>query len=331
MLTWLLCVFVLTPLAVIQTVCAVMLVYAPICMKDGVIGVMLVSVLLLLLVNKIVRLIRFGTGTSMIYIILDFITAALRLPLQLISNLLAFIAIFTHWNVDARNEPSIEIDGILDSICIYLLEFEFGMAPRIEVKKQKNNGPQIYPTDSDEVKAQKSFAYLKSYKWKNVRYQFKLLLLTLLHSWIAVLILFLAIEDLEMFLQIIIVLVAFCAYIWLCMATATMKDVEMDYDYYDPVTKTELTFDAADVLKGGDIKPVKTKVISKAGMKNKFTIRMILYFIFGMLIHINQFIIFVLALLIPAGKKVLPCRAKDIEFESYGAKLLHFFFGFIII
>ncbi len=131
MLTFLLSVFVLTPLAAVQTFLGAGIISIILTIKAGDFSgsdfmPALLAVAALVGVNKLVCLVRYGRGHSFSFYILDFIFSPLRLPLQIITDVMALIAIFADIDVCPRNEPDIKIDGLFDYITIYFLQYERG-------------------------------------------------------------------------------------------------------------------------------------------------------------------------------------------------------------
>lgn len=76
--------------------------------------------------NWLVLLIRFSSQDSIIYHILEFLISPLRLPLQLVSDVLAIVALFKDIDVCPRNEPVISVDGFWDAFLIFTLEYQPG-------------------------------------------------------------------------------------------------------------------------------------------------------------------------------------------------------------
>jgi len=319
MLAWLFSVFVMTPFAAIQTLLSVFLIYG-ICTIGEEYSLMIVGVclVLLLIVNKIVRLIRFGRDTSVMYIFLDLLTAPLRLPLILATNLLAFIGIFNGLEIDARNEPYLDHDGFWGCVALYLLH----ISPGYRAKKTLT---------LEEAR--------KRYKVKNAFYQFGALLLTFIHSFSGIVILNdifpLTISepgysDYNIYWHIGYILV----YMATAMLSAKMKGITTTIEYYDPRKieeveyEQELWYDESvrEIKPYGDPVEVKRKTIQEPGMKKTDTLQMMLYFFFGMFAFYNQVLVFLLSLIIPQKAKYHPCMAHHCP-GTFGAKLLYFFFG----
>lgn len=132
MSTLLLSLVILTPLAAVQTFCAAGLISMIMEIAEygtsgagDIVGIVMLA-LVLVGVNKLVCLIRFGKRHGKAFYVLDFIFAVLRLPCQLITDVLAFLALFLDIDVCPRNEPDFEIDGLFDYITIYFLQYEKG-------------------------------------------------------------------------------------------------------------------------------------------------------------------------------------------------------------
>ena len=116
---------VLLPLAIIQTflgITEIMMWFFPSNMGSLEGGALWFSRILitavLLGINKIVRLIRFGKDTEYLYILFDFLTAPIRFFTQFIAVFIAFLALFTEIDSDANCEPYGE--GFFNAITLYL-------------------------------------------------------------------------------------------------------------------------------------------------------------------------------------------------------------------
>lgn len=343
MKAWLFSVFVMTPFAFIQSALAFLCGFGVYIIKEEDVGTgifaIVFSFLVLLGVNKIVRLIRFGRDTWFGYNILDLIVSPLQFPLILIINLIAFIAIFTGWDIDAREEPDLDDYGLLACIGLYLLH----ISPSYRSKRTSD-----YSTSYTSYNDYNSFGY----KLKTIAYQFGVLLITVLHS---PLLLYLAsvfcesnnesLHDTKPFLDALIYIGAFLIYIVSTQWSAHLKGVKTDFEYWDPNDVKRHTVNTWEVraalgldrdptneeinqaIADGRYKPIKTEQVNESGWKSAFTLSMILYFIFGLVIVINQAIVFLFSFIIPAKATVHPCLAKDAEFHSFGAKFLYFILG----
>ena len=340
MKAWLFSVFVMTPFAALQTGLAAFFgysIYSVVSREEigGGIFLAILSLALLLGVNKLVRLIRFGGGTWFGYNILYLIVSPLQLPLMLIVNLIAFIAIFTGWDIDARDEPYLDDYGFFGCVALYL----FHIVPDYKTKKSKafSGG---YTGGSD-----------RSYKWKTVAYQFAVLLLTVVHSPLLLILLMNVVEnhndgsDGGVWIGVLALIGAIIVYFVTVQWSAHFKGVKTHFDYWDPNDVKRHTYnkwevrqalgldrdpteqEALQAIADGIYKPVKTKQVNTAGWKTAFTLPMIIYLICGMVIVFNQFFVFLLSIIISAKATVRPCIAKDARLRSFGAKLRYFLFG----
>lgn len=339
MKAWLFSVFVMTPFAFIQSALAFLCGFGVYMVKEESVGTgifaIVFSFLVLLGVNKLVRLIRFGRDTWSGYIILDLIVSPLRLPLILITNLIAFIGIFAEWDIDAREEPDLDLYSFFGCVGLYLLH----ISPD-------------YKTESDDSDVSYDDFSSSKYKFKAIAYQFLVLILTVIHS---PLLLYLAsvlcesnnesLHETKPFMDFLICFVAFFIYVATTQWTAHLKGVKTDFEYWDPndvkrhtVNKWEVRAalglsrdptndEIIQAINDGVYKPIETKQVNESGWKSAFTLSMILYFIVGLLMVINQVIVFLFSIIIPARATVHPCLAKDAQLDSNGAKFLYFILG----
>lgn len=352
---WLFSVFVMTPFAILQTTLAVFGIYSIINVPADLDNLFFAvfSLIVLLIVNKLVRLIRFGRGTSVAYNFIDLIVAPLNLPLILIVNMIAFISIFTYWDVDSRSEPDMD-DGFWAAVVLYLFHLEIDTSDRkLRRKDKRGNTAAAYSS----IEGKRIGRDVK-YKIKNIAYQLLIFIFTMLHSLPVVIWgLNFGVEKDDGFLVIVGFVVTIFVYLSAAFFSAMYKGVTVDHWYYsdhkiENVTRKQKFVDergnvsksiTEQTLINGQVssssykesrggvpmgKPVeKREKIADRGWNSYISFRMILYWIVGSFMFINQFVVLILAIVIPSKARFCPCRAIDAKLDTIGSKILHFLFG----
>lgn len=337
---WLFSVFVMTPFAIIRTALAVFGIYSFTQVPEGIgnLGFGILSLVLLLVVNKIVRLIRFGGGTSMAYNFIDLIVSPLSLPLILAVNMIAFISIFTYIEVDARSEPDMD-EGFWAAVVLYLFHVEIDTSDRKakKAKKSKNSASRGYCA----IEGKRAGRDIK-YKLKNIAYQFMVFVFTVIHS-LPVIIFALNIpgDHSDSAFHVIMMIIVFFVYVCTAFLSAMYKGVTVDHSFYSDTKIEEVTTEQTVIGIGsgifspkpkkiipiGDPVEKKRRTVVDRGWNSYTSFRMILYWIVGSLMFINQFVVLVLAIVIPSKARFCPCRPYDVKRDTIRSKLLYFFFG----
>lgn len=334
----------MTPLASFQTCLGVVLSYLVWQLSSGrvssddqiVVAVLaVVALAALIFFNVLVRRVRFGRFNWFGYNLIDIPLAPFRLPLAIVANVLAIVAPMAHWEGNARKYPSLAYHGFSGCVMLYL----FGVLPNGHAANGTSGvkAPKTEKTRTERPSGSTS-SEDRGYKWKNVAHQFLVLLLTCVHSVLAlVLLIELAFnnEAIGAAGQWIIGIVALLVYIYTALCSAQLKGVNSDFDYYDPRQIDKVKYSQAYTVnpytgrktKVGDPVEIGRKRVQDPGVKNSITFGMILYYIFGLFIVFDQLLVFLLAIILPAGASVRPCRAKDAYLSSFGEKLRYFFLG----
>ena len=334
----------MTPLAAFQTGLSVVIAYFVWQLSSGrvegqtqtvAIVLAIIALAMLIFFNVLVRRVRFGRFNWFGYNLIDIPLAPFRLPLAIVANVLAIVAPIANWEGNARKYPSLEYHGFSGCVMLYL----FGVLPN---GSASNGMSGVKTPKTEKVRTERPQGSTSSedrgYKWKNVFHQFLVLLLTCVHSILALVLLLELVfnnEELGTAWQWIIGIAALLVYIYTALCSAQLKGVNSDFDYYDPRQIDKVKYVQAHTVnpytgrktKVGDPVEVERKRVQNPGMKNSITFGMILYYIFGLFIVFDQLLVFVLAIILPAGASVRPCRAKDAYLSSFGEKLRYFFLG----
>ena len=313
MLEWLFSVFVMTPFAIVQSTLSWFLLYRIPNFsfentRENALTEIIVAAVALLIVTLIVCFIRFGTEEGTLYFIWELLVSPIRLPLILITNIVAFVGIFSGAEIDAREEPDIDEHGFFGSILVYLLHI-------IPEKRQKKR--LSFP------------AARRKYKIKVIFTQLLTLALTFVHSVFGIFIMIQLVPE-----SLIGFIIAIFVYLLTSVLSAMLKGLTTDFTYYDPVKIDKVEIEQPlwyddrvnQWVKDGDAREKSRKTIHKPGVKTVFTPQMIFYFIFGWLIFFNQALVFLLSIIIPQSATYHPCMLDDCP-PTLGARILYFFFG----
>ena len=157
-------------------------------------------------------------------------------------------------------------------------------------------------------------------------YQFGVLVLTVLHSFVLFIVLGAVLEsELGIGAQALIFIGMLILYFVAAIWSAALKGVTTTFSYWDPNEVTEKTYRWDNQI--SDFRKVKEKKVNRAGWKEAITLPMLLYYIFGLVIVFNQLGVFLLSIIVPANANRRACRASDANLRTFGDKLFYFFFG----
>ena len=318
-------IFVLTPLAAIQTVMAGMFLnfaFGEGAESDSAFGLIILSVVLILATNLAIHKIRYNAlEDHVLLFIVDFFFAPLRLPLQLISDVLGVISVITdRFEMDPRDEPDLEHDGFFGFIIIHFLALRPSAASswRRSERRERELEPSSDP---------------REYKWQNVRWQLKLWFFTFLHSAFTILpALYFLLAEMWMIklgiFGIILIILLPIVYLLLCWYTAEIRCIRTTNQYYDNRRITHTTYEWNDWTEEWN----SSSYTTEPGWRGFFSIRIVLYILTGWFWIIPQTLTVLIAILMPAGKVILPCRSIDINKGRlpFYERFLHDFFGVII-
>lgn len=313
--------FVLTPIAAIQTAVAGTTLFAILIPGEYNWIYIIVGVILTILLNMLTYRIRYDDPPNIFFFILDVPLAVLRLPLQLISDVLLVISWFTRLRVDPQCKSYYEFDGIKNMILLHYLQFkieDYGKHYREVKRREARKKPSKDP---------------REYKMQNIWHQLVTWIFTLIHS-VGVCIALACIWDYagqydHSLLGVLLALaVTLAVYIYFAIASGVMKGMRGADEWYDNETVTRVTIEY-DWWRD-EYKP-ESKVIKEAGWRTELTPGMIIYIILGLLWVIPQTITLIIAIVTPPGSAILPCRGTDLGYDglSFKNKFTLFFFGFI--
>ncbi len=317
---FLLMLFVLTPLAAVQTVAAGMALIAFFISPNILIGV--IGLAVTFFVNTMTYYARYGGFDNILFWILDLPLAVLRLPLTIIADILAIFSLFTDLRVDPNNLPDLQIDGFKGYLFLHYLMLSVDTSAhdrRVRRREQRAEA-------SDDP---------RRYKLQNIWWQIKILFLTLLHSVGAVAAFLFALEnagsgisDAHLIGGFIGMVATVIVYLVLAFISGSLKGLRGTDEWYDNETVVKVS---AEYSWWRDEYVAKEKVVKEAGWRHSLTPGMIVYMLLGWLWVIPQAITVVIAILTPPYSRILPCRGCDINFDSlsFTDRVLHFLFGFI--
>lgn len=315
--------FVLTPISAVQTGAAATFIaymndsfHAP----DGKVWPMIVCAIVVLVANHISDLIRYGEQPSILLFLTDIPLSIIRLPLQIISIVLGVIGM----DIDPRYKPDYEFDGFKNLLLKHYLQLSTISDHYFKTQKKEKERERKFAASSDPG----------VYKGQNIAWQFGLWIQSFLHSicFFVPLVNFLmhvAPSDLPDWVDIVAYIVMILFYLYMCLVTGAGKGFNLADEWYDNTEVTEVSYEWKNHIKNWER---KEKVVSEPGWRIDLRPITFFYWLTGWLWFIPQTITLILAIVIPAGARVLPCRAVDVNFKSVGVgnRILHALFGIII-
>ena len=325
---FLLMIFVLTPLAAIQTLMGGMLI-SVFFSGDGFdftsfIGPLILSVVIIIATNLAIFKLRYkDLEDHVLLFVIDIPFAVLRLPLILISDILAIISFFNdNLEVDPCEEPDISSDGFFGFLFIHFLMCKAPSDYRWAVREAHKADGEA----SDDP---------REYKWQAFRWHLKLWFVTLFHSiiiWGGLIYCYYQFEwyrYIGIIGSIIFFILIPVLYILISWKAIEMRHIHSEDEYYDNTTTTTTYYhydeDNDTVFEGASytVGPRWRSIISLQG---------ILFLVTGLLWIVPQTIALLISLFTPPGAVILSCRHQDIDYDdlSLGNKILHVLFGFII-
>ena len=324
---FLLMIFALTPLAALQTVMGAMLIFAffgsEISWFEN-LGIIILCLVVILVTQLAIFKIRYkDLEDHVLLFVIDMLFSALRLPLILISDILAIVAFFhPTLEVDPRNAPDVSRDGVLGLIFIHFLMTEPPSlySSALHEAQRRDDEPSDDP---------------REYKWQAFRWHLKLWFVTLLHSglvWIP-LCWYVVASEAYKYITIIGVVAFFVLapviYILLAWWAAEIRCIRTSNQYYD---NTSTTYRYYDYDEDNDSIYERSSYTVGPGWRGFISFQVVLYLITGLLWIIPQTIAVLIALFTPPESVIVPCRHRDINFGSLslGNKILHNLFGFVI-
>ncbi len=317
--------FVLTPIAAVETVLAGLLisVFVDPAMAAQGFGPVILCVVGIVGLTVLTHWIRYGEDafSSPIAMVLDIPFAIIRLPLQLISVILGIISFFnSDLEVDPKNYPEMEQDGFFGVLFIHFLQIE----PPSFYSRAVNDAyfRDLEPSDDP-----------REYKWENFRFQLKLWFVTLLHSGLYIpLILWMITEEgmntLGLFIFPIFIIIP-VVYFLSCLKGAEMRAITTHDEYYDRTSTTHSYYEYSEE-QNRYLKTYETTI--GPGWRSIISVPFLLFLITGVLWIIPQTIAVIIALVTPPNAPILPCRRKDVDIRSLGLldRILLLLFGFFI-
>lgn len=320
----LLVLLVLTPLsAIIAVLCGVfgmgvvMLIGNDIAYGQDVgggVAAIVISFVLIAVLSLLIRLIRFGRDSfSWGTFFLDIVVAPLRLPLIIITDIIALISLATGWEIVPREEPDFYYDGFWDTILMYLLMVEKDTF-RYSVYGDDNLATPLYI-------------------FRVFMHQLITFVLTLIHSAPMIYFVFWHLPAYtegkwDVWAPIIYVAV----YIFTAIMSGTMKSIDFigwdiggtldEYDRRKAKENAKLGLTFFEKYDRGGIKGVLPSWLG------------LIYILTGWFWFIPQALVLLLAIFFPKGKTatcILP-KEIDLEFEDNfsGIKILYLFTGIVI-
>lgn len=327
-------IFILTPLALVQNLAALAFASgmgwvdgAP---EDKKIGYIIGGVIVVLISNRIIDFARYGLAgafeiQNVLFWFIDIPLSMVRLPLQLISDVLGIVALFTDLEMAPRGEATLEVNGFFNCALRHFLQIDADNS-NFRRKQAEREQREIASNDASE------------YKWQNVRFQFWLWVKTMLHGgafiiWVA----YTAYEHSWSYINepgwdVIAMFATFAVlillYVILCVRTAAEKGINGVGEYYENERITKVTFEES--FWTNDI-VAREKVIQEEGWKSYFTFPMIIYFIFGTAMFIPQTVALIIAIAVPPYSAILPLRNTDVNYDNleFLDKITLFLFGFV--
>lgn len=321
---FLLMLFVLTPISAAQTGAAatfVAFMNGGFSTADGdTFWPMVICAIVVLVANHISDLIRYGEQPSILLFLIDIPLSIIRLPLQVISIVLGVIGI----NIDPRSKPSLDFDAPKDFFLKHYLQLNISSDYYFKKKKKEEEKERKFAASSDPG----------VYKGQNIAWQFGLWIQSFLHSicFFVPLVNFLmhvVPSDLPDWVNIVGYIVMILFYLYMCLVTGAGKGFNLADEWYDNTEVTEVSYEWKSHINNWER---KERVVSEPGWRIELTPVTFFYWLTGWLWFIPQTITLILAIIIPAGSRVLPCRAVDVNFKrfGFGNRILHALFGIII-
>ncbi len=107
-----------------------------------VIGAVLVGV------NKLASLVRFGSYIPLSYYFIDFIVSPIRLITQIVADVFVIGAAVNHVKISTKYKPRVRRDGLISAVCTYLFAYDFSVKTikgrrRMNKKSYVNNKEKI--------------------------------------------------------------------------------------------------------------------------------------------------------------------------------------------
>ena len=336
MLDLLLSLFILTPLALLQTAAGSMF-FASI-FKPELVGDMawLWAIglgLAIIILNRIVDAIRFGLGGTgnnedILFWILDIPMAVLRLPLQIITDVCCILALFGIVDLSVHYAATFEYDGFVNVFLSHYLQIRVDSSAHWERRKQNERNREREATPSIDA---------TEYKWQNFRYQLKLWIFTVLHSLPFILVMaiygldhaFWYIDDpWSGIVQLVLIVALVLIYGYFGIGSAVYKGINVDVGYYEDTRITRVTYEESLIFN----ELVRNeKVIQEEGWKTIISFPTIIYLVFAGIMFIPQTIALIISLVVPPYSAILPCRNCDVSKSQLGFldRITLFLFGFI--
>ncbi len=320
---FLLMLFVLTPISAVQTGAAATFLafmndsfHAP----DGKVWPMIVCAIVVLVANHISDLVRYGEQPSILLFLTDIPLSVLRLPLQVISIVLGVIGV----NIDPRYKPSLDFDAPKDFFLKHYLQLSISSDYYFKKQKKEKERERNFAASSDPV----------VYKGQNIKWQLGLWIQSFFHSIFFFVLLYnllnyVLTDDLPDWVDIAAFIVAILFYLYMCLVTGAGKGFNLADEWYDNTEVTEVSYEWKNHIKNWER---KERVVSEPGWRIELTPVTFFYWLTGWLWVIPQTVTLILAIIIPAGARILPCRAVDVDFRrvGFGNRILHALFGVII-
>lgn len=312
--TWLLMTFVLTPLTAIIELLYVGIGFGIYYIAgfeiDNVgtgIGILLVSLALLIVVNKITRLVRYGGNPDGDYFFVDLILGPLRFPFILVADVIAFFCIFSD-GLDIDDECDFVSDGIISCLVSYLLFVDI----------------------SDFTDGVKDFIFENPvlHRIKVILYQLFTWGITALHSFVAFsLVMSNSLNEQKQTMMVVLMLL----YIPICGLSAMLKGATLTYD----IPAQRRTVEVKGHFENGKFVPDEEKTETENGYITKITIGTVLYIITGLIWIFPQTIVLLLSLFVPSKGRVVFCTPDEFERLGVGelgagGKILYMLFGFVV-
>lgn len=321
---FLLMLFVLTPISAIQTgAAATFLAFmnGNFQAADGNnIWPMIICAVVVLVANHISDLIRYGEQPSILLFLTDIPLSIVRLPLQVISIVLGVIGM----DIDPRSKPSLDFDAPKDFFLKHYLQLSISSDYYFKKQRKEKERERKFAASSDP----------SVYKGQNIGWQLGLWIQSFLHSICFFVPLYSFLNyvlpnDLPEWVDIVAFIVMIIFYLFMCMITASKKGFYLADEWYDNTEVTEVSYEWKNHIKNWER---KERVVSEPGWRIEFTPMMFFYWFTGWIWVIPQTVTLILAIIIPAGARVLPCRAVDVDFRRVGLgnRIIHALFGVII-
>lgn len=320
---FLLMLFVLTPISAVQTGAAatfIAFMNGSFQAADGIVWPMIICAIVVLVANHISDLIRYGEQPSILLFLTDIPLSIVRLPLQVISIIMGVIGM----DIDPRHKPNYEFDGLKNLLLKHYLQLSTISDHYFKTQKKEKERERNFAASSDP----------SIYKGQNIKYQLGLWIQSFLHSIFFFVLLYnfvnyVLTDGLPDWAYIVAFIVMILFYLYMCLVTGAKKGFTLADEWYDNTEITEVSYEWRNHIRNWER---KERVVSEPGWRIDLKPITFFYWLTGWLWVIPQTITLILAIIIPAGARVVACRAVDVDFRrvGFGNRILHALFGIII-